>query len=153
MTFDDLNAALAWRNLVADWHLRQEVPLACGCDDDTPDHRLCAPSVAWADVQFAARPEPDLEGPPDRWNHDMWVAAWGRNAPLIADDRDYRLPAPPENTSWLVTRWLVRGRCVVRLALLRLGEDSVSTLASARVDAEPTTVAARGRAMLQRLGF
>lgn len=146
----DDTALTFWRNLITQWHLDAGMP-DCGCDDDTGDADFCEASRAWADGRYADRPTPELDGPPDPWTHDVWLAAWGRNAPLIADDRDFRMPAAPEGTSWLVTRMLVRGRCVVGLALLRLAEDKMSTLASARVEAEPTTVAAKARRMLQSL--
>lgn len=150
MTPDDLTAALAWRNLVADWHLKQGMP-DCGCDDDTTDGDFCDDSKTWADARFVERDDPALIGPPDAWNHDTWKAAWGRNAPMIASDIDYRLPKPPAGLAWLAKRVLVGGRCAVELVLYRLGENRLTSLAHARVDAEPTTVTARARAMLQRM--
>lgn len=150
MDSNDLDAATAWRNLVADWHLKQDMP-DCGCDDDTPDHEFCPPSADWADLRFSERDDPSLAGPPDAWNHDAWKAAWGRNATTIASDLDYRLPRPPAGASWLATRVLVGGHRAIELVLYRLGENRLTALAQARVVAEPTTVTARARAMLQRL--
>lgn len=146
MTDDDL----AWRNLVADWHLRQRSPLPCPCDDDTEDGDFCVPSTEWADQEYAARQDPTLAGPSDPWNHDIWVAAWGRNAPMIALDT-YRLPRPPEELTWLATRILVGGRQAIELSLLRLGGERLTTLGRARADAEPSTVAARARRMIRDL--
>lgn len=139
---------LAWRNLVVQWHIDRGMP-DCGCADDTPDHRLCPASVAWADARYAERPDPALAGPVDAWNHDVWKAAWGYNATLIAADTDYRLPTPPKGTAWLATRVLVGGRCAVDLTLYR--PDKCAFLARARVDAEPSTVQARAATMLQGL--
>ena len=151
MTADDETALLFWRNLITQWHLDAGLP-DCGCDDETPDHRLCASSVAWADARFSERDDPDLAGPTDRWNHDIWKAAWGYNAPLIASAADYRLPMAPGGTAWMASRVLVGGRCAVELALYRLGEHHLVSLSPARVPAEPCTVQARARSMLQSLG-
>lgn len=150
MTFEDLNDDLAWRNLVADWHLRQGMP-GCGCDDDTADGDFCADSKAWADDRFAARPDPRLDGPPDPWNHDVWIASWGHNAPLIASDNDFRVPSPPTGMSWLLTRMLVGGRQAIELSLVRLHPDRLQTIATARLAAEPSTVIARARGILREL--
>lgn len=141
---------LLWRNLVVQWHIDRGMP-GCGCDDDTPDHRLCASSVAWADARFCERDDPALAGPVDPWNHDSWVAAWGRNATLIADDQDFRLPTPPKGLAWLATRVLVGGRCAIDLVLYRLDRERRITVVQARVPAEPTTVSTRARSMLQQL--
>ena len=146
----DLNEDLAWRNLVTDWHLRKGMP-DCGCDDETPDADFCDDSKSWADARFADRDDPALAGPPDHWNHDTWKAAWGGNATMIASDLDFRLPKPPAGMSWLAVRVLVKGRTAVDLSLYRLGEESLTTLAQARVVAEPTTVATRARSILARL--
>lgn len=146
MAADD--KTLAWRNLVTEWHLNQGMP-DCGCDDDTADTAFCAPSVSYADLRVADRPDPALTGPPDAWQHDTWVAAWGHNAPLIASLSDYRLPRAPEGTGWLVTRMLVAGRKVVEIALLRLGEHAMTTLARHRVPPDPALIAARARRMVQ----
>jgi hypothetical protein len=143
---------LAWRNLIADWHLRQRSPLPCGCDDDTEDGDFCADSVSWADEEYAARTDPDLVGPPDPWDHDIWVASWGRNAPLIIGDDDFRVPAAPDGMGWLLTRLLVGGIQAVELSLFRFAEDRLVppvAVARGRVFAEPSTVAARARRMLQ----
>lgn len=150
MSDDDIDTETAWRNLVVDWHLRRGLP-DCGCDDDTADDEFCPDSVDWADMEFAARPDPALNGTPDRWEHDVWVAAWGRNAPVIADYLDFRMPKPPAGMTWLVTRMLVRGQQAVDVLLLRLGEERITTVALERVCAEPTTVVARARKMLQDL--
>lgn len=148
---DDDKAILAWRNLVVHWHLRQEVPLDCGCDDDTADDGFCAPSAAYADRHFASQPGPALDGDPDPWNYDVWVAAWGRNATLIVPAAEFRLPMTPAGVGWLVTRMLVRGRRAVELVLLRLGEHQPATIDRRRVEAESTTVAACARRMLDDL--
>jgi hypothetical protein len=146
MTDDDLS----WRNLITQWHLDAGMP-DCGCDDDTPDHRFCPPSVAWADARYAERDDPALAGPTDPWDHDGWRAAWGYNATLIVDDRDARLPTPPEGMAWLVSRALVGGRCVMELVLYRLAEDRLTPVDRARVPAEPSTLTARARSILERL--
>lgn len=148
---DDDKALLAWRNLVVHWHLEREVPLDCGCDDDTPDDGLCAPSVAYAERMYARRPDPALDGGTDPWDLESWTAAWGRNAPLIASAAEFRLPVTPAGLSWLVTRVLVGGRCAVELVLLRSGDQAPAVVSRVRVDAEPTTVAARARQMLDDL--
>lgn len=150
MTIDELNTDLAWRNLVADWHLKLSAPLECGCDDDTADGDFCPASVEWADEEYASRNDPDLHGVPDKWDHSVWVAAWGRNATLIVDN-DYRLPKPPENHHWLATRMLLAGRQVIELSLIHFVEDQVSTIARARAWAEPSTVVARARRLLKRI--
>lgn len=145
----DTDAVLVWHNTVVQWHLDQPVPLECGCDDDTPDDQYCATSVAYADRHVAASPE--LDGPPDPWSYDTWVAAWGKNATLIADDRDYRMPAVPKQMMWLVTRFLVGGRTAVELTLCQVGEEALTVLQRARVAAQPTLVAACARRMLADL--
>lgn len=150
MTFEDLNADLAWRNLVADWHLKRGMP-GCGCDDDTDDGDFCEDSKTWADARYADRDDPALAGDPDRWSHDSWTAAWGTNATMIASDLDFRLPKPPAGMSWLAVRLLVGGRTAVDLALYHLGETRLTTIAQARVCAEPSTVAARARSILAAL--
>ena len=150
MSAEDETALLFWRNLITQWHLDAGLP-DCGCDDDTTDADFCPDSVSWADEQYADRDDPDLSGPVDSWSHDVWRAAWGRNAPLIADLNDYRLPLAPAGTAWLATRCLMGGRCVVELVLYKLGEHRLAPLAHARVFAEPTTVQARARALLQAL--
>lgn len=149
MTPKDESHALAWRNFAADWHLQQEVPLKCGCDDDTPDHELCPASVTHADERFASVPTPELDAAADLWEHDTWVAAWGRNAPLVASPTDYRLPKTPQGMSWLATRLLVGGTPAIELALMRINKDDTVVVAKSRVVAEPTTVVARARRMLQ----
>ena len=147
---DDGTALLFWRNLITQWHLDAGMP-DCGCDDDTADDGFCPDSVSFADARFAERDDPALTGPTDPWDHDVWVAAWGRNATLIADDREFRLPTPPEGLAWLATRALVGGRCAVDLVLYRMGEHRLIRLEHARLPAEPTTVATRARSMLQHL--
>lgn len=147
---DDGKDLLSWRNLVADWHLQKGMP-DCGCDDDTDDGDFCRPSVEWADARFADRDDPALLGPEDRWNHAVWVAAWGRNAPMIAEPIEFRLPGPPEGLLWLVRRIMVGGRCAVELVLYPKGDHCLSAVVSrARVEAEPSTVLARAGAMVSR---
>lgn len=146
----DENADLAWRNLVADWHLSQGIP-SCGCDDDTPDGDFCEPSRRWADEQWAGREVKELAGPPDPWNHDIWVAAWGYNAPIVVSPNDFRVPGAPKGMSWLITRMLIRGQKAIEIELVKLGEERFTTLSRSRVEAEPTTVVARSRKMLQDL--
>lgn len=148
---DDINTdTAAWRNLITQWHLDQGLP-DCGCDDDTADGDFCAPSVVWAEERYAIRSDPGLDGDPDDWNHDVWMAAWGRNAPLIASDLEYRMPKPPAGMSWLVTRMLLKGKTAVEMTLVKLGSSRLTTVSSARAFAEPTTVAARARALLEAL--
>lgn len=149
MTADE-NAAMAWRNLITQWHLDAGLP-DCGCDDDTPDHKFCPPSVAWADVRLAEQQAPDLTGPTDRWNHDIWVAAWGRNLPVVASANDFRLPMAPPGTVWMAKRVLVGGQQAVELTLYRIGPHQLYELGHARIEAEPGRVAARARRMLQDL--
>lgn len=149
MTDDDIRDLTAWRNLVADWHLRQQMPLDCGCNDDTEDHEFCSPSTFWADEEFAARTAPELDGPPDKWNHDIWIAAWGYNATVYADYNEYKLPVAPKDLSWLATRMLIGGRQAVELAIFQLTENRLIQLCRKRADAEPSTVAALARRMLQ----
>lgn len=148
MSKDDENAALAWRNLAVQWHLDQGMP-DCGCDDDTPDHRLCAASVAWADATLDAQPPKHLQGRADRWNHDTWVAAWGRNATIIVSEPAFKLPHPPEGMTWLLKRVLVGGCTAIEVALIRLRRDSLTTLAHCRTLPDPVSVAAQARRMLQ----
>jgi len=150
MTADDETALLFWRNLITQWHLDAGLP-DCGCDDETPDHRLCASSVAWADARYSERDDPKLSGPEDRWNHDMWKSAWGRNAPLLASPADFRLPMPPDGAAWLVRRLLVGGQCAVELLLFRQDEKMTPLLGRVRVQAEPSTVIARAQVMLHKL--
>lgn len=145
----DDDALTLWRNLITQWHLDAGLP-GCGCDDDTGDGDFCAASRAWADARYAERDDPALTGPTDRWNHDVWVAAWGRNMPLIASAADYRLPMAPDGMAWLATRVLVGGQRAVELVLYRLGEHRLSPVAHARVLAEPSTVLARAQAILQK---
>ena len=92
-----------------------------------------------------------LNGPEDPWNHAIWVAAWGRNAPLVASDSDYRLPRVPEGMGWLPRRLLVGGRTVIELSLLRPGGDRVDVVGRARVRAEPSVVEDRAGRMVQDL--
>ena len=142
---------LVWRNLVADWHLRQPVPLDCGCDDDTGDGDFCAPSVEWADEEYASRPDPALSGAADPWDHDVWVAAWGRNATVFTNYGDYKIPSAPEDLAWSVIRVLVGGVQAVELSLHRFAEDQLIPVLRSRVVAEPSTVVARARRMLQEV--
>lgn len=141
------NDLIAWRNLVTQWHIDRGMP-DCGCDDDTLDTEYCQPSIGYADRHFASRPDPSLDGEPDPWIYDIWVAAWGRNAPLVASAGEFRLPKPPAGLSWLTTRILVRGRAAVELFLVRLGGHTTTIAARARTVAEPSTIAARARQIL-----
>ena len=137
---------LAWRNYAADWHLAHGMP-DCPCDDDTPDAELCQPSRDHADQMVA-----ELDGPADKWNHDVWVAAWGRNEPLVMSGQDLAgLPPAPAGMAWLATRLLTKGRKAVELALLRLGENQTSTLARERVVPNLDIIKTRARAILQDL--
>lgn len=145
----DEDPGLAWRKLITDWHLKAGMP-GCGCDDDTGDDKFCADSVAYADRLLGERPDPVPDGAPDKWQHDLWVAAWGRNMPLIVDDLDYRLPRPPDGLRWLGTRMLVGGQRLIELALLRFDEHKVVVLSRDRAVAEPGLVLDRARQILQR---
>lgn len=149
MTEEDRTAELGWRNLAVQWHVEGGMP-GCGCDDDTADTELCADSVEYADRQFACRPDPALDGPPDPWELETWRAAWGRNVPLIASAADLRLPMPPARLTWLATRLLVGGRQAIELILVPM-DGSGGPLPRVRVVAEPSTVAARARQMLDDL--
>lgn len=142
---------LVWRNLVTDWHLAQDVPLDCGCDDDTADADFCAPSTAHAARGLAVRDDPGLTGPEDPWDHDTWKAAWGRNATLILTDTDVRLPRPPDGLVWLGRRLLVGGRRAVELVLYRLTATKLTAVSRTRVEADPDTVAVRAASILQTL--
>jgi hypothetical protein len=91
-----------------------------------------------------------LEGDADTWDHGTWVAAWGRNAPLILCDRDLSgMPAPPPGAAWLATRMLVRDRGVAELALLRT--DGGTTLARGRSEPDVGSVVALARRFLQEI--
>ena len=151
MVVSDDDNSLTWRNLVVQWHLDQSVPLECGCDDETADDKLCESSVRYADLHL---PGPDgtteLDGPPDKWNHDMWVAAWGRNAPLVLSPNEFRLPKPPTGMSWLATRMLVRGQKAIELALMKIGEKQMATIAHARIAADEDIVVEKARRMMQQ---
>ena len=146
---------IAWRNVVVQWHLDQTVPLECGCDDDTPDDRLCELSQEYATKMVPpvdGGGNADIDEPADKWDHDIWVAAWGRNAPLILSGADlFGMPKPPAGMAWLVTRVLVRGRKAVEVALLRLGGRDLATVARGRSLPTPESIAARAREFLQRL--
>lgn len=150
MTPEELTDLIAWRNLVTQWHLDRGLP-DCGCDDETNDEDFCELSRTWADERYADRATPELEGKPDQWNHDVWVASWGRNAPIIVGDNDFRLPKAPEEMSWLLTRLLIGGKKAMELSLVRLTKNKLVTVERARVFPEPTTVAAKARRILQRL--
>jgi len=95
-----------------------------------------------------ADPDP---GGADAWDHDAWVAAWGRNAPLILCDRDLSgMPAPPPGSAWLATRMLVGGRRVAELVLLGTdGGRAATPLARQRCEPDPGSVADCGRLLLQ----
>lgn len=141
---------LAWRNLVTEWHLNQGMP-DCGCDDDTADTAFCASSIAYADLGIGDLSDPALAGPPDLWRHNIWVAAWGYNATLVASAADYQLPRAPEGTAWLLARMLIAGRTVMEIVLMKPGERTMTILARHRVNPEPTLIAARARRMVQEI--
>jgi hypothetical protein len=141
----------AWRNLIADWHLRQKVPMPCRCEEDTSDAELCASSVKYADTHLDRNSVAELDGDTDVWEHASWVAAWGRNAPLVVSPNDFRIPNPPPGMSWLVTRILVAGTKAVEMALIRTGDGPMVTVARSRSVAEPDAVVARARLMLQEI--
>lgn len=102
-------------------------------------------------VTAAGRDDPSLAGDPDPWNHDVWVAAWGRNMPLLASPMDFRLPTVPAGLSWLVERMLVGGRRVVELVLLRTDEKDVTTvLGRLRALPDPEAVVEHAERMLQQ---
>lgn len=145
---DDSADNLAWRNHIVDWHMHHPEH-DCDCKDDTPDHKLCPSSVAHADARAAERNIAGLDGPPDHWDHDMWVAAWGHNAPLIASDMDYRIPNPPPGMSWLVTRMLVRGRKIVEVALIR--KEGAVTVGTARTMPDSELVADTARRLARKV--
>lgn len=142
------NAGLAWRNLITQWHLDQGMP-DCGCDDDTPDRQFCSASVAWADATLESLPPEHLQGPSDPWDHDMWVTAWGRNAPIIVSESSFKLPPAPEGMTWLMKRLLVGGCTAIEVALIRLRRDSLATLGRCRALPDPDSVAAQARRILQ----
>lgn len=137
-----------WRDQIADWHLQRGMP-DCGCDEQTADSDLCPASVRWAEEQVALRGAPDLEGDPDPWDHDTWVAAWGHNATLVVADRGFRLPKPPQGMSWLVTRMLVKGNKAVDIALIRFTETDMATVGRGRTVPEPAPVEATAQKILQ----
>ena len=141
----------AWRDLVADWHLKQEVPLKCECEDETDDAELCAPSVTYADTQLDLQSVAALDGAADAWDHGTWVAAWGRNAPLVVSPNDFRIPTPPLGMTWLVTRILVGGVKVIELTLMRSGDGPMVTVSRSRAVAEPEAVVNRARRMVQQI--
>jgi hypothetical protein len=148
----DKDSQTTWRDLVTDWHLNQEVPVSCRCGDETSDDKLCAPSVTYADARLDLDTVAALDGTPDAWDHKTWIAAWGRNAPLIVSPNDFRLPVPPLGMSWLVTRILVGGVKVVEISLMRSGEDGPAvTVSHSRSVAEPEAVATRARRMVQQI--
>lgn len=140
---------LAWRSLVVEWHAARGMP-DCGCDDDTPEDKLCPDAVAWADQQLGHLTDPALEGPPDKWDAATWTAAWGHNAPLIVSDRDFRLPKTPAGMNWLVTRMMVRGVKVMDVALVRMANGNVITMGRGRVVPEPDAVFAKANDILQQ---
>jgi hypothetical protein len=141
---------LAWRNHVADWHIARGMP-DCGCDDDTPNEGFCTESAEWADQQLGHLPDPELEGPPDKWDAAIWTAAWGHNATLIVTDKEFRLPKTPSGTNWLVTRMLVRGIKAMEVALVRMANSGVVTMGRGRVIPEPDAVFAKASDILQQV--
>lgn len=137
---------LAWRNLVVSWH--QDNPdTGCGCDDQTSNSALCSESTMWADQRVPDESRPVFPEP-DPWQHDLWVAAWKRNAPVIVSDLDYRIPSPPTEMSWLLTRHLVRGEKVIELRLLRPDSD-YELVTRRRSEADPDSVISCAREMVE----
>lgn len=141
---------LAWRNLVADWHLAQGEP-DCGCDDDTPEDDLCHKSQEWADQRIGMTTSSELDGPPDKWSHDIWVAAWGKNETLVVQDRDFRLPKPPAGTNWLLTRMLVRGAKAIEVSLMKTTKEAVTVMGRGRVIPDADAVFAKANEILQQV--
>lgn len=84
---------------------------------------------------------------PDPWQHDVWVKAWERNAPLIVSDRDYRIPSAPPEMTWLLTRHLIKGKPGVELRLLRAADASVVSLS--RADSDEKSVVACAQKMVK----
>lgn len=139
-----------WRILADDWHeARPESD--CGCTDQSLDTDLCGPSTDWSDDQYANRPMPELDGHPDPWDHETWYAAWGCNAPMIMEYKDYRIPSPPDGAGWLMTRMLVRGQKTVELALVRSQDREIVVLARSRSVPEPSTLIARAQRMVEEV--
>lgn len=93
-----------------------------------------------------------LNGEPDPWSHDAWIAAWGRNAPLIVSPNDFRIPMPPPGMQWLLTRMLIGGTKVVDITLMRnLDSGPVVTVSHSRSVAEPEPVVTMTRRMVQQV--
>lgn len=139
-----------WRNLVVHWHQENDMP-DCGCDDDTPDDDLCHKSKEWADQKIGMKTSSELDGPPDRWSHDIWVAAWGKNETLVVSDRGFRLPKTPDGTNWLLVRLLVRGVKAIDVSLVRMVKDKTVVLGQGRVIPDPDAVFAKANEILQRI--
>jgi len=91
-----------------------------------------------------------LSGPQDPWDHQAWVAAWGRNVTLIYD-QFVKLPTPPEGVVWLITRILVKGVKGVEVVLVNAAENYLTTLDRQRCIPEPSAIIERANEMLQRI--
>jgi hypothetical protein len=97
------------------------------------------------------KPDP-LDGDPDPWSHGAWVAAWGRNAPLVVSPNDFRVPMPPPGMQWLLTRMLIGGTKVVDITLMRtVGDGPIVTVSHSRSVAEPESVIAKARLIMQQV--
>lgn len=93
-----------------------------------------------------------IDGDPDPWSHGAWVAAWGRNAPIVVSPTDFRIPMPPPGMQWLLTRMLVGGTKVVDIALMRtIDSGPVITISHSRSVAEPELVVAKARRIMQQV--
>ena len=94
-----------------------------------------------------------IDGDPDPWSHDAWIAAWGRNAPLIVSPNDFRIPMPPPGMQWLLTRMLIGGTKVVDITLMRniVNSGPIVTVSHSRSVAEPDSVVTMTRRMVQQL--
>lgn len=94
-----------------------------------------------------------LDGDSDPWDHKTWVAAWGRNAPLVVSPNDFRIPMPPPGMQWLLTRMLIGGTKVVDITLMRTIDTTgpTVTVSHSRSVAEPESVVTTTRRMVQQL--
>jgi hypothetical protein len=111
-------------------------------------HQLRLPARARLEEILSTPVEP----PPDPWDHDRWVSAWGRNLPLIDEVSMYRLPRTPDGLFWLVTRNLVGGVKTVEVSLMRGGaEGDLTVLDRRRSSPEVPDVLSCATAMVQRL--
>jgi hypothetical protein len=89
-------------------------------------------------------------GEAEDWDHDRWVAAWGRNATLVFSDNEVPvMPPTPPGASWLVTRALVDGRPAAELALVGPHGGQSTVLARARVEPDPDPIVAMALLLVQ----